>query len=329
MTGSSVQAGLPLAPAWALLSLLTLSLGAVASERDPFAWLERMWEAARTLNYTGTFIYRHGGHLEAMQVVHRVTADGEQERLVSLHGAPKELLRDKDGVTCIRADNRSVLVDKSAATGLLVGALRLPGQRLKEHYTLRVGNQHRVAGRTARLVEVEPADEYRYGFRLWLDEEKGLLLKSELVGEGGEALEEFLFTSIDFPAEIPASLLEPAVDGDGFQHFTTRDTQSAEPVPEMRWLFGWLPPGFSRLSHARERLSGRDQPVEHVVFTDGLVAFSIYLEEVGPAEVAHAGLYRVGAVSAVGRRLGNYQVTVVGEVPSVTVDLVARAVERR
>jgi sigma-E factor negative regulatory protein RseB len=329
MPGGSLRGGPPRAPAWALLGLLTLSLGAAASERDPSAWLERMWEAARTLNYTGTFIYRHGGHLEAMQVVHRVTSDGEQERLVSLHGAPKELLRDKDGVTCIRADNRSVLVDKSAATGLLVGALRLPGQRLEDHYALRVGDRHRVAGRSATLVEVKPADEYRYGFRLWLDEEKGLLLKSELVGEGGEALEEFLFTSIDFPAEIPASLLEPGVDGEGFRWFTPRGTQRTESVAEMRWVFGWLPPGFSRLSHAREPLSGRDQPVEHLVYTDGLAAFSIYLEEVGSAEVAHAGLYRVGAVSAVGRRLGNYQVTVVGEVPSVTVDLVARAVERR
>ena len=69
--------------------------------------------AARSLNYIGTFVYQHGGQLEAMQIVHAMDEAGERERLMSLTGPKREVIRDNQIVTCILGDRQAVYVNKS------------------------------------------------------------------------------------------------------------------------------------------------------------------------------------------------------------------------
>ena len=50
-----------------LLTVILLAFHApTRAEADVQQWLERMSMAARSLNYVGTFVYQHGGQLEAM-----------------------------------------------------------------------------------------------------------------------------------------------------------------------------------------------------------------------------------------------------------------------
>ena len=313
---------------WAAAVLAFSGAGASAGD-DPYRWLERMREAARALTYEGVFVYRHGGDIETIRVIHRVTEGGEQERLTSLNGARREVLRDRHRVTCIFSDNRSVLVDESRGRGLFASALRQSDDRLRGHYRLSLGGQERVAGRLTRELRIDPADEFRYGYRLWLDEQTGLLLKSQLVDERGGTLEEFLFTNINLPETIPDTMLEPEVSGEGFDWHTTPDGQASSPADPSGILVEWVPPGFVKSADSREPLSGGHQPVQHLVFTDGLAAFSVYLEPVAPGKTPFEGLSQMGAMSAFGARLGDHHVTVIGEVPRTTVDRVGRSVQRK
>ena len=70
-------------------------------------------------------------------------------------------------------------------------------------------------------------------------------------------------------------------------------------------------------------------PVDHLVFSDGLAAFSVYLERITGERSPFEGLSQMGALTAYGKRIGEFQVTVVGDVPRVTVDRVGRSVQRR
>jgi len=56
---------------------------------------------------------------------------------------------------------------------------------------------------------------------------------------------------------------------------------------------------------------------------------SVYVEKVMANETVFSGLSNMGAMNAYGAVLGDYQVTVVGEVPAATVQSVARSVARR
>ena len=94
----------------AMATLLQVPVSADSSGRE---WLERMSAAARSLNYTGTFVYQRQGLMDVMQIVHVSDEEGERERLFSLTGPKREVLRDNQAVTCIMDDQHSVLVSKA------------------------------------------------------------------------------------------------------------------------------------------------------------------------------------------------------------------------
>src|SRR5690349_12057737 len=71
-----------------------------ADDVDAHAWLERMTRALATRNYDGRFLRLGNGHAENMRIVHRVADGVVTERLVSLDGSGREVIRTADEVMC-------------------------------------------------------------------------------------------------------------------------------------------------------------------------------------------------------------------------------------
>jgi sigma-E factor negative regulatory protein RseB len=61
-----------------------------------------------------------------------------------------------------------------------------------------------------------------------------------------------------------------------------------------------------------------------MLYSDGLASFSVFVESADPHHQSFEGPSRVGAFSAYGAIVVGHQVTVVGEVPPITVERVAR-----
>ena len=96
-----------------LLIVLLAASGQAFAQQTARQWLDGMSDALRTLDYDGTFVYFHDGKLEAMRIIRRMDKGGQRERLVSLTGSAREVLRDDKAVTCIMSDNKSVMVGQS------------------------------------------------------------------------------------------------------------------------------------------------------------------------------------------------------------------------
>jgi sigma-E factor negative regulatory protein RseB len=204
-----------------------------------------------------------------------------------------------------------------------------PREGFAKHYALSSQPGARVAGRKTAFIKVTPKDEYRYGYRLWLDRVTGLLLKSELVGDSGRALEQIVYTDIKIPATIPAELLEPAISGEGYTWYTDNGSKTtATRDMSSDWSVGWLPDGFEMSERVLDPTSLSKMP-EHLVYTDGLASVSVFIERQSSATEPIEGHSNMGAMNAYGRVHDEYQITVVGEVPSITVERVADSVERR
>ena len=315
-----------------LLPVLLAFLPALlpAAESDALHWLDRMSQAVQERNYVGTFVYLHNGRMETMRVIHRNDEDGERERLYSLTGVAREVLRDKETVTCILPDHESVMVRASTPRSPLRSKWLQDLQRLTRYYDIRLDGEDRVIGRLARVIAVQPRDPYRYGHRLWLDVDSDLMLKSMVQDDQGRTVEQVMFTELELPDHIADADLEPALSG---QDFTWRDDRDAGPgtrvdVSDLHWEVGRLPPGFQLQHHNRHVSSGHFDPLEHLVYGDGLATISIYVEPVGSEADVMEGGSRRGAVNAFGILADGYQVTAVGEVPMAAVELVARSVRR-
>ena len=95
-----------------LLLLLIAAVGSAHAEIPARQWLDAMSEALQNLDYEGTFVYLHDGKLEAMRIIHQRDGEDEKERLVSLTGSAREVIRDNQSVTCIMPDSKSVMLSK-------------------------------------------------------------------------------------------------------------------------------------------------------------------------------------------------------------------------
>jgi sigma-E factor negative regulatory protein RseB len=313
-----------------LLASLILLARPVAAEpdgsREAQDLINRMSRAVRETSYEGVFVYARGHEMDSMRLIHRRAQDGEYERLVSLTGMMREVIRDERSVTCIFPDNRAVLVEKSRPRKF-VAALPEPIERIAAFYFFTLDREERVAGRDAWVVTIHPRDDYRYGYQLWIDKESHLLLKSELRNKRGDALEQIMFTDIRILDSVPEEMLKPAVSG---QDYTWYHHASAEPRAEGarngEWRVAWMPDGFSMGEHERRALLTSGDPVDHMVFSDGLASVSVFIEKLGEPPQMSAGPSRMGGISAFARNLGSYQVTAVGEVPPLTVQRMANSV---
>ena len=305
---------------------LVFSTAALAGDAA-HEWLMKINQAARMLDYEGVFVYQHETQLEAMRIIHKVENGAARERLVSLNGAPREIIRDKREVTCYWPDKNSVMVEYRKADSQTFPAI-LPEhiQDLDDYYAIRLGSMERITGRPAQLVIVKPIDQYRYGYHLWADKETGLLLKADLLDTQGRILEQFMFTHINIGTKIPASALAPGVVGKGMVWH--REEEDLKTIPaKPGWMAAKLPKGFRLSAHISRQTVMRKRPVEHLVYTDGLAAVSVFVEKRGEdTKPFMLGPSRMGAVNALGSRIADYQVTTVGEVPAETIALIGGSV---
>lgn len=297
------------------------------------AWLLKASEAARHTNYQGVMVYRDSDMLETLRVVHRHKNGREQERITSLNGAPRDIYRDDDHVTCIASDEHEHSVSASPQS-LFPVMSRATLAQVAAHYDLRDLGQARVAGRESRGVAITPRDGFRYGYEVWADLQTAVPLRVSLLDARGNAIEQLMFTEITFPAIISdkAFALPAAGHGVPAAPVPTAAAQPhpsavSTPAPAPAWALGQLPPGFRiTLRDVRPGPDGAGQ-VEHVLVTDGLSAVSVFRAQATSPEKMFRGFSHMGAMNAYGRVLGRFHVTVVGEVPQSTVRLIGDSLE--
>lgn len=346
----------------AVAAVLGLALAGAAGPgmcdeaQEPRAWMNRMAEAVQQLNYEGTFVHLHDGRAETLKVFHRVDADGRiSERLVSLDGAGREIVRDQDEVKCFLPDKRSVFVERADKQNPFLASLPLYSDPLGEYYFIvdcadcvppepadeaspeqeRCGycppgssRSQRLLSMDTLLIAIKPRDEFRYGYRLWLDRETALPLKTQLLDERGEIIEQVRFTSLSIGGEIPPSAIAPTVDASGYSWYyqPQGEVSDAAGKPLGSWSAASLPPGYTLSS----RGTGREPPagagLDHQVYSDGLASISVFVEQGSEAGI-EPGLSRLGAANAFSLQANGYSVTAIGEAPAQAVEQVARSVQ--
>jgi sigma-E factor negative regulatory protein RseB len=302
--------------------------------RTPAQWLERMNQALTTRNYDGTFTHWQGGAVETLRIIHRLQDGQVAERLVSLDGSGREFIRTGSSLACYLPDRRTVLVEQRPAQESLAGFPAVSSEAAG-NYDIREVARMRLNRRNTHVISVAPRDEFRYGYRLWIDDSTAMPLKSQLCDTDGSVIEQLVFASLTMAAHIPDSAFRPEVSTDGFQWLRNdaappaATPPAAAPSPATVWSALKLPPGFRMMMRGPQTLPGSAAPVDHLVFTDGLAAVSVFVESRpadGPGEVAEVRSARVGSSSAFSTVMNGYKITAVGEVPPATVQLIATQV---
>jgi sigma-E factor negative regulatory protein RseB len=319
----------------ALSSLFTLALAmaGVALGEEPGKWLERMNHALTSRNYDGTFSHWQGGRVEMLRIIHRVQDGAVSERLVSLDGSGREFIRTGSNLACYLPDKRTVLVEtRPPGESLLVGFPTI--NERPANYDIKEVAQTRLNRRDTHVITVTPKDEFRYGYRLWIDETTAMPLKTQLCDARGRVIEQVVFASLTLSSHIPDAAFKPEVSTEGFQWLRNDAAPPKNPakVDQVVWNALKLPPGFKMTSRKEQTLPGSTAPVDHLVFTDGLASVSVFVEvevqsNISPDDPPVDESARVGSSSAFSTVIDGHKVTAVGEVPPATVRFIANSVQ--
>lgn len=308
------------------LLFMMLQLGVATAIADPLQgkeaeWLKTMAVAARQTNYCGVFVYQSGENVEVSRVTHVTDRDGEHERLEGLVGVKREIIRDNDQVW-LYSEGHKVRLEKRQIKRAFPAILPEQISILKENYSASQAEEDEIAGYHAHSIIFAPRDNLRYARKMWADSDSGLLLKAAVLDDHGYLIEQYAFMQLSIGNNIDRKWIVP----ESTSATTIAQEISSPPSPKVELLdapSGWqvdaLPSGFRKVLEMRRPFRGNKEPVIQMVFSDGLAGISVFIEKGKDTTYLHSGLSGQGAAHVYNRLVGDNLVTVVGEVPPLTV----------
>ena len=189
-----------------------------------------------------------------------------------------------------------------------------------ELYAVSLARGPRVAGKATQVLHLRPRDTLRLGHVLALEEQSGVILRSDTISEKGELLERHEFATLTI-SKISDSANSPSTDSAVRAEGTANGAQEERPryvkVPG-------LPDGY-RASLARG-YEGRA-----LFVSDGIAAATVIFEPLPGTVKPGEGAVRRGATLTYTRGSlvsgKNILVTVIGEVPLAAARVIADAVK--
>lgn len=298
--------------------------------------LKRMSDADQNQNYQGTFILRKSDNLSTLHVTHGVDNKGVWESLEALNGEPRKVFRRNNRVISVYPGRELVTIRHNEKNQSLHQQLPDNFDQIELFYSINRLKDDRIANHQTLVIDLKPKDQFRYGYRYWIDKNNGMLLRCDLVAENKVIVEQMMFTSLDYLTQTPRQVFELQK----YKRFKQQVLDEPEHnVPQdgtMQWKVNRLPEGFmltkstmrySQLAaiHKNNSLQQTHPDLLHLAYSDGLASVSVFIENNLNAENHLQGASSMGAVNAYGMRVGDYFVTVVGEVPIKTVKLMAQS----
>jgi len=291
----------------------------------PQEWIDRMGNAVQVTNYKGTVVRVRDGKVDTFKVVHTVKDGIVREKVVIQDGNGLEIIRNGNEVHCILPDRESVLVEEWNNQSTLFSTLPSSDIRFGSEYDLLIKDFERVAGRKAAKLAILPHDNYRYGYRIWLDTETGFPLQTQLIGDDNSPLEHVKFADISIQQDILSSALDSSYSTDTWKWYA-EPRQTIKREVESDWISDQVPPGFRLVSTQQKTLPDAEDPVTHMIYSDGLVTVSVFIAQV--AGKKKAGRSSVGASNSYSTVIDEYRVTAVGQVPQITVEQIAKSMRQ-
>lgn len=284
-------------------------------------WLFRLHEASRNRAYTGTFVLSAGNAMSSARIWHVCDGSQQLERVDTLSGPPRTTVRRNDEVVTFDPEQRLTIVERRDSLGLFPTLLQKPTHALADFYALRHSQAvERVAGFDADVVDLQPRDALRFGYRIWSEKKTGLVVKLQTLDAQQRVLEQVAFSELNLEAPLKVDqLLRQMKNRPGY---TVQKVVASHSTPEAHgWRLKNQVPGFAGVAfHVRSDagpLAVRSKSIQPAqwVFSDGLASVSLFVEPLDSSKLTNETQTAAGATHSLSRKMDGYWLTVVGEVP--------------
>lgn len=302
----------------------------LAVERSVNDWLTRIHEASRRRSYVGTFVVSsNSGAMSSARIWHAFDGDQQVERVESLTGAPRSVFRRNEQVFTFLPQSRVVRTERRESLGLFTNLIKAPDSAIPDFYSARQVGSDRVAGFETDVVELVPRDNLRFGYRIWSEKKTGLVVKLQTIDADAHVLEQSAFSELSLDAPVRADKLSQLMQSTNGWRVERVDAVKTTAETE-GWQLRAAPAGFKPINCYKR--PGSALPPEGAmqwIFSDGLAAVSLFVEAYDARRHVQEGLFNSGATHTLTRRVQDWWLTAVGEVPPQTLRAFAQNLERR
>jgi len=299
-------------------------------------WLQRMHTASRQRSYAGTFVVSAAtGNLSSARIWHVCEGDLQLERIEALSGPQRSTFRRNDQVMTFLPEAKVVKSEKRENLELFPNLLGTPDSSIGDFYSARVLGKDRVAGFDADVVQLEPRDGLRFGYRVWSERRSGLVVKLQTIDGDSRVIEQSAFSELQLDAPVKAQVLAQMMSSTAGYRIEKSELERTT-APKEGWSLRAPIAGFKPVSCYRRPMGGAESVARgHTMqwtFSDGLASVSLFVEPYDAQRQPREVLLALGATYTLTRRLvdkdGDWWLTAVGEVPPQTLDAFAQSLVR-
>lgn len=318
-----------------LLSPVAVFAQTAAAPHSLIEWLMRVHQAARQSAYTGTFVVSAGGTMASAKIWHACDNAQQIERVVSLSGTPRDTYRRNDQVITFFPASKLAIAESRESLGLFPSLLKTTNSSIGDYYQFSVHGVERIAGLDAHVIHLVPKDRLRYGFKVWSDKKTGLVLQLQTLDLDGRVLEQAAFSELLMDAPIDrVKLSHMMAQTQGYR--VERPDMLKTSADAQGWSLRNAVAGFKPMACYQRPVASlagavdRDDNGMQWVFSDGLATVSLFVEAFdGRRHVREGATALGGATHTLTRRINDWWVTAVGEVPISTLNEFVQGLERK
>ena len=303
---------------------------AQGTERGINDGLMRMQEASRARSYVGTFVVSSGaGAMSSARIWHVANGGQQVERVEVLTGAPRSTFRRNDEVLTFLPEHRLVRAERRDSLGVFPNLLKSTDVSIPDFYAAKRVGADRVAGFDADVVQLAPKDAMRFGYRVWTEKRSGLVMKLQTLDADGNVLEQAAFSELQLDTPVRAEKLAQMMQPPAGWRVERADAVKTSAAAE-GWSLRSAVAGFKPMNcYKRQQPGGAGDGGIQWIFSDGLASVSLFVEPYDRQRHAQEGLFAAGATQTLTRRVDDWWLTAVGEVPPQTLKAFAQNLERR
>jgi sigma-E factor negative regulatory protein RseB len=294
-------------------------------DRTVSEWLSRMSDASRQRSYIGTFVVSSSnGSMASARIWHACDGQRQVERIDTLSGEKRSTFRRDDEVLTFLPEARTVRSERRETLGMFPDLLRPDDSAIPGFYSARRVGSDRVAGFDADIVQVLPRDGLRFGYRIWSEKKSGLVVKLQTLDDSGRVLEQAAFSELQLDAPLRMDKLAHMMAVPEGWRVEKADALKTTAAAE-GWALKQPVAGFKSMNCYKRPAEG----VLQWIFSDGLASVSLFVEDFDRTRHLREGVFASGATHTLTRRVQDWWVTAVGEVPPQTLRAFSLSLERR
>lgn len=257
------------------------------------------------------------------------------ERIEALSGPPRSTFRRNDHVMTFLPETKVVKSEKRENLELFPNLLGTPDSSIGDLYGARVLGKDRVAGFDADVVQLEPRDGLRFGYRVWSERRSGLVVKLQTIDGENRVIEQSAFSELQLDPPVKAQALAQMMGSTAGYRVEKSELERTTATKE-GWSLRAPIAGFKPVSCYRRPAGVAGSAAQgHTMqwtFSDGLASVSLFVEPYDAQRQPREVLLALGATYTLTRRLpgkdGDWWLTAVGEVPPQTLDAFAQSLVR-